>query len=114
MQKHKFDQIDPLLDDISEMLVNWLESSEAKPLRDKLAQIANLLGESYSANLTVTLDICDDQREQELPLLDVGITATSSEEPYLVTGDSSLQRYIVDGEMVVVPHDAGTSGTSSG
>lgn len=105
MQKSKYDAIDSLLDEISELIGNWLESTEAEPLRDKLSQMADLLGEPYLVNLDVSVEVCDDEQERDLPLMMLGLSAAPNEDLELTSGDSSLQRYIVDGEMVVVPHD---------
>ncbi|MCA9138082.1 MAG: hypothetical protein KDB00_15020, partial [Planctomycetales bacterium] len=45
------------------------------------------------------------EREHSLPLLQTGLSSSDGATPYQVWGDSSPQRYIVKGEMVIAPHD---------
>ena len=51
------------------------------------------------------LRVFNEQTETSLRLLTTGLSTSDGEEPYVCHGDSSMARYIVDGEICEVPHD---------
>ncbi len=105
MERHKFEQVDPLLDKLAESVDELLEGEQLASLKRQVAEISSLLGEQYSVTLEINLQVFDPNREQSLPLLQAGFSTTNGAEPHPCWGDSSPHRYVVDGELVVVPHD---------
>jgi hypothetical protein len=49
--------------------------------------------------------VFEETREQALPLLTTGLSTESGKKPHRIWGDSTPQRYVVDGGIQVVPHD---------
>jgi hypothetical protein len=100
-----FDAADPLVDKIADLVDAALTSDQLADLRKALDDLKKAVGPRYSANLTVILDLFDREREKPLPLLNTGLSTTDDGPPFRTWGDSSPQRYLVEGEIQVVPHD---------
>lgn len=105
MDRADFEKIDPLLDQLAGELEGMLQHPKMEQARELIAKTSRILGERYSVNLEIQLQVVDSERESTLPLLQVGLSSTDGEEPYLCSGDSSPHRYVVDGNVVIVPHD---------
>jgi hypothetical protein len=105
MDRATFEAADPILDEIAEVANKLLESPAAGNLRDLLAKLNKTLGSRYLVGLHLDVDVFDTERERCLPLLQAGLAGFDRSKPYLASGDSTPQRYIVDGEMQVVPND---------
>jgi hypothetical protein len=105
MQKALFEATELCLDEIDELLEDVLEGEPSANLREALAKLGRLLGKGYSVGLTVMVDVFDQAGEKSLPLLSTGLAASDGQAPYRTWGDSSPQRYVVEGQMLVVPHD---------
>jgi len=105
MDRKHYEAAEPHLDEIAELLDGVLEGEMSAQLNDALAKLGRVMGQGYSVGLNIVVDVFDQQREKSLPLLTTGLAASDGKEPYRAWGDSSPQRYIVEGEMLVVPHD---------
>jgi hypothetical protein len=105
MDRLAFESADPIVERIAEMVEQILDSDQMSAVGLALAQLSEVLGLSYSVNLNVTLDVFDPARSHPLPLLTTGLSTSEGQPPYKTWGDSSPHKYIVDGEMQVVPHD---------
>lgn len=105
MEPSEFEATEPYLDQIDAELEVALHSRELLKVREALATLGKCLGERYSVTLTCLLEVFDREREQSLPLLTTGLSTSGGSEPCLVSGDSTPQRYVVDGRIGVVPHD---------
>ncbi len=73
--------------------------------RSLLTKLNTTLGSPYTVSLRLEVDVFDTEKERLLPLLQTGLAGFEDDQPYLACGDSTAQRYIVDGEMQIVPHD---------
>ena len=102
MNADQIKAIEPLLDQIAGLADKHLGSAE---LRRLIGECSNLMGEGLSANINITVDVYDEQRECSLPLLTTGLSAFPGKEPFRTWGDSSLQRYVVSRGIVCLPHD---------
>lgn len=102
MDPETFNAIDPVLDKIAELAEKQLES---EPLRRLIAELGNLVGRGRVASVNIVVDVSDEIRECSLPLLTTGLSASSGHEPSRTWGDSSPQRYVLKGNIQVVPHD---------
>ena len=105
MEKNEFEQIDPLIDDISEQVSELIEGETLDQLKAKLAEISRILGEPYSLTLDISLQVFDEEREKSLPLLQTGLSTNNGSPARQCWGDSSPHRYVVHGQLSIVPHD---------
>jgi hypothetical protein len=105
MDQDLFDAADKHIDEIAETLGQALLSPELRNVREALAALSKRLGERYSVTLTCLVEVFDGQKERNLPLLNIGLSTSGGAGPHAVSGDSTRQRYLVDGEIQVVPHD---------
>ncbi len=105
MDQTRFEAADPHLDALAEILDGGLRSPELARLREALAALGKVFGERYSVNLTCLVEVFDEKKGRTFPLLNTGLCTWEGEEPYRTWGDSSPQRYLVDGRIQVVPHD---------
>jgi ribosomal protein L37E len=105
MDKKTFETIDPILDEISEAAEKLLESAATEKLQSLLTKLNSTLGSRFLVGLHFNVTVFDTEKERTLPVLQSGLAGFDTNKPFLVSGDSTPQRYIVDGEMLVVPHD---------
>jgi hypothetical protein len=105
MDRSTFEAIDPHINHAADIIDDLFDSEAISELRPVLVEIMNKLGDRYSVSLAVNLEIFDREREHALPVLQMGLAASEGQEPYKATADSSLQKYVVDGDMQIVPHD---------
>jgi hypothetical protein len=102
MEADKFSQIDPILDDITEIIQDQFESEE---LRQAIKTISKIVGKGRIACFKVVLEVFDEQKETALPYLAMGLISDDSGEPYASCDDAALKRYVTNDGIVVVPHD---------
>ena len=105
MDQSSFESADPILDDMSAKLVELLDSDQFSALRSALAVLSAEVGSRYSVNLNVEVEIFDQKRPHPLPLLTIGLSTSHGKSPYKTFGDSTPHKYVVDGDIQVVPHD---------
>jgi hypothetical protein len=105
MDKTTFDIADPIVDDIAEAANELLDSPETEDLRSLLSTLNEAIGSRYSVSLDLNVTVFDVERERCLPVLRMGLAGFDGDKPFQAHGDSTAQRYIADGDMVVVPHD---------
>ena len=104
MKIEEFKLLEPVSEAINtkfEQMVNIGEFTEIKQL---LEEAVNDLPESYSLNLNVEFSVFDNEQQKTIKLLQTGLT-TSGGEPYQHSADTDQQKYIVDGEMCIVPEE---------
>jgi ribosomal protein S27AE len=105
MDKATYEIADAIVDEIAEIANELLKSAETAKLRSLLTELNQAIGSRYLVGLHLNVDVCDTEKERCLPLLQTGIAGFDQDKPFLACGDSTPQRYIAGGEMVVVPHD---------
>jgi hypothetical protein len=105
MDRSTFESADLIVDEIAEKLDELLDSNEFSAIRLALVRLSETVGSSYSVNLNVCVDVFDAERSHALPVLNVGLSTSRGETPYRTFVDSTPQKYVVDGEIQVVPHD---------
>ena len=105
MNPSQFEAANPYLDAIGDRLDQVLMSPELHQVREALAALSKRVGERYGVTLTCLVEVFDRERERTLPLLSTGLSTSDGAEPYAFAGDSTPQRYVVEGEIQVVPHD---------
>jgi Zn-finger nucleic acid-binding protein len=105
MDRATFESADPILDEIGAKLDELLDADQFAAFRLLLARLSEAVGSRYSVNLTVGVDVFDAERPNPLPLLVTGLSTSGGKSPYQTYGDSTPQKYVVEGEIQVVPHD---------
>jgi hypothetical protein len=105
MDRPSFESADPIIDQLAEMVDQALDSDQFGAIRQALSRLSEAVGSRYSINLTVSVDAFDPGRSNPLPLLTTGFSTSEGKPPFRTWGDSSPQKYVVEGEMQVVPHD---------
>lgn len=104
MDQNLYDRIDPLVDDIGEQLSKLIESDHFELIRQRLTQLSSEFSE-FSVTLEMNLQVFDSENGHNLPLLQTGLSTFDGEEPYQIWGDATPHRYVVHGDIVIVPHD---------
>jgi Zn-finger nucleic acid-binding protein len=105
MDRSSFEAADPIVERMAEAIDHVLKSPQFEEIRQSLIELSETVGHRYSVNLNVSIDVFDPNRGHPLPILMTGLSTSTGEPPYRTWGDSSPQKYIVEGEMQVVPHD---------
>jgi hypothetical protein len=105
MDRSTFESADLVIEEIAAKLDELLDSDQFAAVRLLLARLSETVGRRYSVNLNVSVDVFDTERSHALPLLTTGLSTSEGKSPYQTYGDSTPQRYVVDGEIQVVPHD---------
>jgi hypothetical protein len=102
-----FNAIGPYLEDMTMILEEILQedSDNAKRLRYSLTEISKALGADFSVDLNVVVQAFSSREERSLPLLQIGLSSNNGDTPYGHSADSTPQRYIIGGEIQVVPRD---------
>jgi ribosomal protein L32 len=100
-----FEAADLVVDEIADKLDEHLDSDHFAAIRVRLARLSEKVGPRYSANLNVFVEVFDAERPNAVPLLMLGLSASDGGTPYKTYWDSTPQKYVVDGEIEVVPHD---------
>ena len=104
MKDTEFKAIEPLVETIAEEIDRLFDSAEFTSLRGALRQASELLKDK-SVTFNCTLDVFSEERGASLKVLDMGVASYDGREPHRCYGDSTVQRYIVGGEICQVPHD---------
>jgi hypothetical protein len=105
MDRSTFETANPIVDEIADKLDELLDSDHFAAIRVLVARLSEKIGPRYSANLNVSVDVFNAERSNALPLLTLGLSTSKGEPPYKTTGDLTPQKYVVEGEIQVVPHD---------
>lgn len=105
MDQELWQRSDEPVDRLAEALDQLLDSPELSHIRGMLSDLNQSLGGRYGVNLTCLIDVFDRERQVALPLVNTGLSTTEDGEVYRTWNDSTPQRYVVDGEIKVVPHD---------
>ncbi len=105
MDRSTFESADLIVDEIAAKLDELLHSDKFSAVRLALARLSQTVGTRHTVNLNVSVDVFDAERLNALPLLTTGLSTSNGKSPYQTYGDSTPQKYLVDGEIQVVPHD---------
>jgi len=104
MDRETFGQVDPLIDDVAEQVSELITGDLLLQIKAKLAEICRCFPSDFSVSLDMNIRVTDPEG-CTLPLLQTGITSFEGNAPQQVWGDSTPQRYVVFGDIAVVPHD---------
>ena len=105
MEKTTYAAADPIMDEIADAIGVLLDSPETATVRSLLTRLNEAIGKRYAVSFDVNIEVFDQEKERCLPLIRTGLSGFEEGEPYQTWGDSTPQRYVVGGEVMVVPHD---------
>jgi hypothetical protein len=105
MDRSSFESADPIIDQMAEMIDEVLDSSQFSEIRQALAQLSAAIDSRFSVNLDVRVEVFDPERPNPLPILQTGLSTSDGKPPYRTWSDSTPQKYLVEGVMLIVPHD---------
>jgi hypothetical protein len=105
MDRSTFEAADPIVDQLAEVIDGVLDSIQFSEIRHALVRLSEAIGPQFSVNLNVCVEAFDPHRSNPLPLLQTGLSTSKGEAPYRTWSDSTPQKYVVEGEMLIVPHD---------
>lgn len=105
MKDTDFKLLDPLADSINDKFEELHRAGAFEDILQKLKDAVGQLPDTYSINFGVTMNVFDTDKEKGLSLLTTGFNASIGHDPYRCYGDSSAQKYLVDGQMCTVPDE---------
>lgn len=105
MDPKTFATADEKVEKIAMLVDQKLESAGFKDVRDALQRLGEALGPRYFAAMKVTVEVFESEASRTMPLLTTGCSTSDAKPPYRIWEDSSSQRYVVNGEIQVVPND---------
>ena len=105
MNKQEFEILDSFTDTVNDKIDELHKEGQFDNVLAELQEAVSQLPEQYSVNLEIKVNIMDEKREMQIPLLQTGFNAVHGSAPYRHYSDSTIQKYYVEGEMSVVPHD---------
>jgi hypothetical protein len=105
MDQSSFESAEPILDEMSAKIDELLDSDQFSALRLALTRLSEAVGSHHSVNLNVVVELFDEKRPHPLPLLTIGLSTSKGKPPYKTFGDSTPHKYVLNGDIQVVPHD---------
>ena len=105
MDTKTFEIANPIVDEIADAASVLFKDAALRDICKLLTKLKQALGSRYGIGLSLVVDVFDEEEDRCMPLLQTGLSGFGNEAPYQTWGDSTPQRYIADGEMLVVPHD---------
>ena len=105
MKENHYKLLEPLMELADQKIGQLLESSSAKELAAAMQEVSAGLPDNFEVQLNVGLVAFEPERGTALPLTTQMICSIGGQEPYLAQADSTVQRYVVEGEICQVPHD---------
>ncbi|MGA2034250.1 MAG: hypothetical protein ABSG68_18550 [Thermoguttaceae bacterium] len=105
MDQSAFEVTEPIVDELGKITDQMLGLQEIDRVRSLLAEMSRALGERYSVAFNMEIEVWDSKREDVLPLLQAGLCAMPGKEPFQTRDQPPMQRYVVDGDIQVVPQD---------
>jgi hypothetical protein len=104
MRDTEYKLLEPVADAINSKFEELLNTGEFAEIQEILREAVDKLPENYSLNFNIELSVFDKDRQKDIKLLQTGLT-TSGGEPYQHSADTTPQKYIVDGEMYMIPEE---------
>ena len=105
MKDTEFRLLDPLTDFIDGKFDELHKTGELDGILAQLKEVVSQLPEDLSVSFDIQLNVFDNDREMGIALLRTGFNCHGGDDPYRHYGDSSVQKYSVNGEMCIVPDD---------
>ena len=104
MRNTEYKLLEPVAKEISEKVDELINTGHFNEIKELLRETIEEMPENYSLNLNIEFNVFDNEKQKSIKLLQTGLT-TSEGEPYQHSADSAPQKYLVDGEMCLVPEE---------
>ena len=104
MRDTEYNLLAPIAEVINLKFEDFINTGEFTEINEMLREAVDELPESYSLNLNIELAVYDKDKQKDVKLLQMGLT-TGGGEPYQHLADTASQKYLVDGEMCIVPEE---------
>lgn len=105
MDPNTFTAAEQIVDKIAGLVEQKLDSASFKDIRDALERLGRALGTGYAAEFEIGVRIFDRERNKTLRMLTTGYSTADEKPPFRTWGDSSRQRYLLAGQIHMVPDD---------
>ncbi|MCA9417304.1 MAG: hypothetical protein KC917_13575 [Candidatus Omnitrophica bacterium] len=105
MKEKEFAIADKLADAIFDELTKMDENGAWKEVHEAMKRASSALPDNYSLSLEVALNVTDSEREESVTMLVDGYATAGDHSVYRAGGGAAEVRYVVNGEICVVPDD---------
>ncbi len=106
MEKQQFEKLDKLADRICDKFAELDKKGAFSGIEEEMNKICSELPEKYDITFRFTLGIFDEEKENEIQLLETGISCFGQNTAYRLQGTGSTPHsYLVNGKISKIPHD---------
>ena len=105
MKATEFELLEPIIEAADETWQKVLQSSALDEFKTAIKKASAKLPKNFSVSLSWNLHVTDNEREESIQLLNLGLSVLSDREMIDTFGDATIHRYIVEGEICQLPHD---------
>ena len=105
MKEDHFRSLEPLVELADHTITGIFKSQQLDKLKRLMQEVSAKLPPEDQVSLNIELSVFSPERQGSLPLVRGVLCAAEKVEPYLTHSDSTVHRYIVDGDVCQVPHD---------
>ena len=106
MDADQFDKIDELADDVYDKFDELHKKGIFADIETKMKEICSHLKEGDSISVNFDVEVFSAEKEQTITLIKRGLACSRDQETHLVRSGSTAHRYIVNGQIVKLPHDS--------
>jgi hypothetical protein len=105
MKDTEFKLLDLLSDSVNDKFEELHKAGAFDDILQKLKDTTGQLPDTYSVSFDIRMNVFDSEGEKSISLLNTGFNASKGREPYRHYGDTSPQKYFVNGQMCTVPDE---------
>lgn len=105
MDRKTFESASEIIDEIGMLVDEGMQLPIVGQIQRALASLSRILGDSNSVNLNVSVQVFDPERMRSIPILQTGFSTSNGNDPHRTWEDATFQKYVVAGNISVVPHD---------
>ena len=99
MKDSEFKLLDPLADSINDTFEPLHKAGAFEHILHELKRAVAQLPDTYSVSFDIRMNVFDTEREKGLSFLTTGFNANKGQDPYLHYGDTTQQKYLVEGDV---------------
>ena len=105
MKPGEYELLEPVAGIAAAKFEEFCAPENMKDLTEAIRKVLAALPSRYGVELEFSLLALDSKRETSVRLFTGGVSFPMDGEPYASRGDAAIQRYVVKGEVCVVPDD---------
>jgi len=105
MDAEQFDSIEKLADNVYDKFDELYKKGIFAEIEAKMKDVCASLKEEYSISVNFDVEVFNSEKEQSITLTKRGIACFGGQAPYLASSGSTAHRYVVNGQIVKLPHD---------